>query len=46
MSHLASNNKKLKNPLLLKDEEGKVKESTYHLPSEKHTYGKKIQDDP
>ena len=37
---------KLKNPLLLKDEEGKVKETTYVLPGDNHAYGKKVVDDP
>ena len=44
---------KHKNPLLIKDEDGKsniilgqVKQSTYDLPSDKHIYGKKIIEDP
>lgn len=37
---------KYKNPVLIKDEEGKVKQTTYDLPGEKHTYGKKNVDDP
>jgi dTDP-4-dehydrorhamnose 3,5-epimerase-like enzyme len=42
MSHL----KNTKNTLLVKDEEGKVRQTTYDLPEDKHTYGKKIIDDP
>lgn len=44
---------KYKNPVLIKDEEGnsrcnlgKVKQTTYDLPGDHHTYGKKIVDDP
>lgn len=42
-----------KNPILVKDQDGnyqiilgKVKMTTYDLPSENHTYGKKVVDDP
>ena len=37
---------KYKNPVLLKDIEGKGKPSVYDLPSNNHTYGKKVVDDP
>jgi hypothetical protein len=37
---------KKKNPLLIKEEDGKAKPSTYDLPGENHTYGKKVLDDP
>ena len=44
---------KKKNPVLLKDEDGKLfshigkaKPSTFDLPKDNHTYGKKVLDDP
>ena len=37
---------KYKNPVLLKDEDGKTKPSTFDLPPDSHTYGKKVVDDP
>ena len=37
---------RFKNPVLLKDEDGKTKPSTFDLPPSNHTYGKKVVDDP
>ena len=44
---------KYKNPVLIKDQEGiykltlgQVRQTTYDLPTEGHTYGKKVKDDP
>lgn len=37
---------RFKNPVLLKDEDGKTKPSTFDLPPASHTYGKKVVDDP